>query len=67
MVEVVESMQGSANVFVLFTGCFCVGVVAVSEQLKSDLSIFIPWCVFGIAWSYGMVSLFKWAIELGVI
>ncbi|AUR91067.1 TMhelix containing protein [Vibrio phage 1.154.O._10N.222.52.B12] len=53
--------------FVLFTGCFCVGAVVVSEQLKSDLSIFIPWCIFGIAWAYGMVSLFKWAIELGVI
>lgn len=39
----------------------------MSEQLKSDLSIFIPWCAFGIAWAYGMVSLFEWTIELGVI
>ncbi|QIQ61291.1 TMhelix containing protein [Vibrio phage V039C] len=39
----------------------------MSEQLKSDLSIFIPYCLLGISWAYGMVSLFEWAIELGVI
>ncbi|AUG84917.1 hypothetical protein Athena1_0030 [Vibrio phage Athena1] len=39
----------------------------MSDQLKSDLSIAIPTAIFGVAWAYGMVSLFEWVIELGVI